>query len=295
MPTKAVAAAAVVALFCLASPAASFEVEGHRGARWARPENTLAAFRYALALGVDTLEMDVHATKDDVLVVTHDPLLNPDQCLDPDGKRIASKILIRSLTIEELQRYDCGSLINPRFKEQVPQPKERIPTFEEVLTWLDTSTDPRARKVHLNVEIKSEAAHPEYTPAPEPFTRLVLETARRHRLRDRFILQSFDYRTLEAAKKLAPETILSALVEDRPTEPLAALAKRVHADIVSPNYEWLTAEDVAGLHAAGVKVVPWTANTPEVWKKLVELGVDGIISDDPKALLEFRKGLEPAN
>src|SRR4029077_9880562 len=125
-------AVAAAALFCLASPAASFEVEGHRGARWARPENTLAAFRYALSLGVDTLEMDLHATKDDVLVVTHDPFLNPDVCLDPDGKRIAAKILVRSLTIEELQRYDCGSLINPRFTEQVPQPKERIPTFEEV-------------------------------------------------------------------------------------------------------------------------------------------------------------------
>ena len=75
-PSSTRAVAAVVALFCLASPAASFEVEGHRGARWVRPENTLAAFRYALALGVDTLEMALHATKDDI-PWDHDPFLNP--------------------------------------------------------------------------------------------------------------------------------------------------------------------------------------------------------------------------
>lgn len=283
-------------LLCLAAPQERpplrrFEVEGHRGARWVRPENTLAAFRYALEAGVDTLEMDLHATLDDVLVVTHDPFLNPDTCLDPDGKKIKKALRVRELPLRFLKRYDCGSLINPRFKDQVPKPKARIPTFEELLTWLDASKNPRAREVQLNVETKSEEAHPDYAPEPEAFVKLILAAVKRHRLGRRFILQSFDYRTLAIAKRLDPKIRTSALVEFRPKESLVELAKRTQADIVSSNHEWLTKEDVQELHKAGVQVLPWTANTQADWRRLAEFGVDGIITDNPKALLEFRSKL----
>ncbi|MBI5200211.1 MAG: MFS transporter, partial [Elusimicrobia bacterium] len=281
------AAVAGLILACLGS-ASAFEVEGHRGARWVRPENTLAAFRYALEAGVDTLELDLHATKDDVLVVTHDPFLSPELCLGPNGERLTEKAWVRKLTLKELQRYDCGSLVNPRFKAQVAQPGERIPSFEELLAWLDTEENPRAKTVLLNVETKSEPEHPDWTPEPEPFTKLVLASVKKHKLGKRFVLQSFDYRTLEAAKKLSPKTTLSALVEFRPKEPLVELAKRLKADIVSPDHAWLTKEDVDALHAARVKVVPWTANDEAAWRKLDGYGVDGIISDDPKSLLEYR-------
>ena len=271
--------------------AVPFDVEGHRGARAARPENTMSAFRYAVEVGADTLEMDLHATKDDVLVITHDPFLNPDLCLDPGGKRIEKPVLVRGLTFQELQRYDCGTLRNPRFKEQVPHPKERIPSFEALLKWLSTSRDPRARRVRLNVETKSEEAHPEYTPAPEPFTRMVLAALKKHGMLERATLQSFDYRTLAAARAMEPRLVRVALVEERPKETLAELASRVKADIVSPDFTWLTAADVQALHAAGVRVIPWTVNDEKDWKRLVEMGVDGIISDDPKGLAAFRAGL----
>jgi glycerophosphoryl diester phosphodiesterase len=272
----------------LAASSAAYEVEGHRGARWARPENILSAFRYALEAGVDTLELDLHATKDDVLVITHDPQLNPDLCLDSRGRRLEGRTLVRSLTLAELKGFDCGSLVNPRFPEQVPQPKELIPTFEELLRWLEEDPDPRARSVALNVETKSDPAHPGHAPAPEEFARMVLAAAKTHRLGKRLILQSFDFRTLIAAKKLDPGVTTSALIEDRPREPLARLARRVRADIVSPDHRWLKKADVEELHKAGVKVVPWTANTEADWRRLAELGVDGIITDNPKALLEFR-------
>lgn len=284
---KPAAAAAALALLA-AAPAAAWEVEGHRGARAARPENTMSAFRYALDAGADVLELDLHVTKDDVLVVTHDPHVNPDLCLDYNGQRLKRWVLVRQLTLEELKHFDCGTLVNPRFPEQVPQPEEHIPTFEELLARLEKDPNPRARKVKLNVETKSEEAHPEYAPAPEAFVRLVLAAAKKHNLGKRLVLQSFDYRTLLAAKKLEPKLTTSALVEFRPKETLAALARRVKADVVSPNHEWLTQADVTALHEAGIRVVPWTANKEEDWKRLAELGVDGIITDDPKAALKFR-------
>jgi glycerophosphoryl diester phosphodiesterase len=269
----------------------NFEVQGHRGARWMRPENTLSAFQYALAAGVDTLEMDLLVTKDDVVVVAHDPLLNPEICLDPRGEKIAKPVAIRSLTLKQLRKYDCGSLVNPRFPAQAPQPKERIPTFEEVLIWLAADPNPRAKQVLLNVETKSEEAHPEYAPAPRAFAKSVIALLRKHRVMGRTTLQSFDFRTLVAARELEPKIPIAALIEDRPAEPLAAIGARLKADIVSPNHEWLTREDVESLQAAQVKVIPWTANTREVWEKLAEFGVDGIITDHPQALIEYRDSI----
>ena len=184
----------------LLAAAGAFEVQGHRGARAVRPENTLTAFKYALEAGVDTLELDLHASKDGVLVVTHDPFLNPKLCLGPDGRKIKAGLLVRGLDAAELKRYDCGSLVNPRFRKQVPRPGERIPTFEEVLTWLETDPDPRARRVRINVETKSEPEHPEYAPAPEEFAALVLGAVKRRGMMERFTLQSFDFRTLTAAR-----------------------------------------------------------------------------------------------
>lgn len=281
----------VAALALLAPPTPAFEVEGHRGARWVRPENTLAAFRYALEAGVDTLELDLHVTRDDVLVVTHDPFVNPALCLDPGGKRLDKPVLVRGLSLAELRRYDCGTLVNPRFPEQTPQPKERIPSFDELLAWLAKSKHPRAKSVRLNVETKSEPGHPEYAPEPEAFAKLVLDARAKYKLGKRLVLQSFDFRTLTAARKLDPGVIISALIEKRPQESLVEIAKTLQADVVSPNYEWLTREDVQALHKAGIKVVPWTANTEEAWKLLAGYGVDAIISDHPKALLAYRAKL----
>lgn len=283
-------------LAALAGPSAaavpSFEVHGHRGARSSRPENTLSAFRFALQAGVDSLELDLNVTKDDVLVVTHDPFLNPAICQTGEGKPLPKRLLIRELTLKELQAYDCGARVHPRFPRQVAQPGERIPTFEAVLEWLAGEKDPRARTVGLNVETKSEEEHPQYAPEPAAFAKLVLDAFRKHGLGKRALLQSFDFRTLREARKIDPSQRISALVEERPGRgQLARIARELKVDVISPNHEWLKERDVRELHAMGVKVVPWTANDEAAWKKLVSLGVDGIISDDPEALLKFRAKL----
>ncbi len=269
-------------------------VHGHRGARAMRPENTLAAFRYAIENGVDVLEMDLAVTKDNVLVVSHHPAIATDkpsypgerQCIGPhDG------MPIRQQTLSEIKQYDCGSKTLKEFPKQVAVPGEKIPTFEEVLD-LALPTN-----VQLNVETKSFPNRPELTPTPEEFVRLINDAVVKRHMESRVILQSFDYRTLLAMKKLNPSIRRAALfgvargdaamgITD-PDKDFVSLAKKSQATLLSPAFQLVTPEAVKAAHDAGFPVVPWTANTPADWQKLLDANVDAIISDDPKALLDW--------
>jgi glycerophosphoryl diester phosphodiesterase len=249
-------------------------VHGHRGARALRPENTLPAFEYAISVGVDALELDMAVTKDNVIVVSHDPLLHPPVCSGDKPEAV-----IRQLTLAEVKKWDCGKVQNPAFPRQQTIPGTRIPTLEEVF-----ALAPRG-KFLFNIETKSFPDHPELTPPPDEFARMVLAIVRKHHLESRVILQSFDFRTLIAMKKLAPEIQLSALYEGAPKD-FVTIAKESGAGIVSPQFKLVTPEQVRAAHAAGLQVVPWTADTPEDWDQLVAAGVDAIISDDPAALIE---------
>jgi glycerophosphoryl diester phosphodiesterase len=257
--------------------AGSILVHGHRGARAVRPENTIPAFEYAIQAGVDVLELDMAVTKDDVLVVSHDPLLNPEICKGPGSPRP-----IRTLTLSELRQWDCGALRNPRFPKQTPIPGTPIPTLDEVFALASRG------RFEFNIETKSFVDHPEYTPAPEKFARLVLDCVRRHGLESRVILQSFDFRTLHAMKTLAPGMRLSALYERGP-DTFVDVARRAGAQIVSPEADLVTPEKVKAAHAAGLQVVAWTANTRPAWDALIAARVDAIISDDPAALIAYLK------
>ncbi len=256
-------------------------VHGHRGARAIYPENTLPAFEYAIHQGADVLEMDLAVTKDNVLVISHDPHINPEICTGPHPG-----IAIHELTLAELKQYDCGALKNPHFPKQHPVPGTRIPTLDEVLNLAGMGT------FQFNIETKSFPDHPELTPTPEAFARLMLDQIRKHKVESRVIMQSFDFRTLHAMKKLAPEIRLAALYEGSP-RPFVNIAKEAGASIISPYYELVTVEQVKAAHAAGLEVVPWTADTPQVWQTLIDAKVDAIISDDPAALIAYltTKGL----
>ena len=141
-------------------------------------------------------------------------------------------------------------------------------------------------KFLFNIETKSFPDHPELTPPPEEFARLVLAVVRKHHLESRVVLQSFDFRTLHAMKKLAPEIRRAALWEGRPRS-FVEIGKEAEAQIVSPQFRLVTPEQVKAAHAAGFEVLPWTPNAPVEWKRLVDAGVDGIITDDPAALIAF--------
>jgi glycerophosphoryl diester phosphodiesterase len=265
-------------------------VEGHRGARARLPENSLPAMEYALKLGVDVLEMDLAVTKDRKLVLSHDPHINPVICLDAAGRKIEGEHgpLIFLLNLEEVKKFDCGSIQNPRFKDQKTVPGTRIPTLDEVFDLIAKSKLPAAKRVLFNIETKIFADQPGATTTPEEFAKLLVDQLKRRKMFDRTVIQSFDYRTLEAARALDSKVKIAALSEN-PKEDLVATALRLKADILSPNFQLVTPELVEKLHAQKIQVVPWTANDAAEWGRLASMGVDRIISDDPEALIAFLK------
>ncbi len=264
------------------------EVQGHRGARARYPENTIPAFEYALQVGVDVLELDMAITQDGKIVVSHDPHISAKICLNAKGRKLEKEPLIHELTLAQVKTYDCGTLINPRFPHQRPVSPTQIPTLEEVFKYVKDSKHPVAKKVRFNIETKSFADHPEYTVAPAEFAKRVIAVVKKHHMMNRVILQSFDYRTLEEARKIEPKIVIAALSETK-GEDLVASAKKLNANICSPDFEMISGDTVKKLHDIGVQVVPWTLNTPEDWKKAIDMNVDGIITDDPGELISFLK------
>jgi glycerophosphoryl diester phosphodiesterase len=258
----------------LAAPSAIL-VHGHRGARAVMPENTLPAFQYAIREGADFIELDLAVTKDNILVVSHDLETNDTICRGPK-----TKTPIRQLTFAELQQWDCGAMGNPGFPQQKAIAGTRMPSLDEVLKATKGS------RVQFNIETKINPNHPELTPEPKEFARLLLEQLRRHKVEKRTIVQSFDFRTLTAMRELEPSIRLSALWDPRAKDWLKQ-TKELGFRIVSPHFLLITPEIVREAHTQGIQVVPWTANTPDIWAKLRDAQVDAIITDDPAGLIAF--------
>jgi len=225
------------------------KVHGHRGARARRPENTLAAFAYAIEAGADAVELDVAVTRDDVLVVSHDPVL------------AGSGEIIRERSLAGL--------------------RGRIPTLEQVFDLVKPS------RAELNIELKSFPDEPQYTPAPDRFAALLLDLMRRHVISERVMVQSFDFRVTRAMQSQAPEIRRGALTEDDPRDFPAIALDAGNAHYVAPLFSLVTPAKVIQAHDAGIQVIPWTVNSPDDWRRMVEAGVDAIITDDPAALLDW--------
>jgi glycerophosphoryl diester phosphodiesterase len=263
----------------IAPQAFALDVQGHRGARGHLPENTLPGFQRALELGATTLELDVGVTRDGVVVVHHDRALNPDVARGPGGEWIgAPGPLIKDLTFEELQRYDVGRLrpgsqYARRFPHQQPLDGVRIPRLAEVL----------ALRAHFNIETKVSPEAPHETLAPEPFALALIAEVRKAGATTRTTIQSFDWRTLKVVEREAPEIATVYLTGSRNADPLA-----VHAAggrIWSPEHATLTPHKAARARQLGLKLVPWTVNEPADIARMLELKVDGIISDYPDRVL----------
>jgi glycerophosphoryl diester phosphodiesterase len=280
--------------------AAAFDLQAHRGGRGLTPESTLAGFRNAIALGVATLETDLAVTRDDVLVLSHEPRLNPDLVRGPDGKWLeGAGPTIHSLTLAELKTYDIGRL-NPatrygqQFPTQTPHDGERFPTLAELYAMAEPG-------IRFNIETKIDPTKPDQTVDPAHFARLTVEAIRTAKMERRTTIQSFDWRTLLEAKRLAPEIETVCLtiesqdmntVSPRPSPWLAGLdvknsgsiqqlARRTGCSAWSPFWRNVTAATVVEAHALGLKVIPWTVNDPAEMKRLIDLKVDGLITDYP--------------
>jgi glycerophosphoryl diester phosphodiesterase len=262
-------------------------VHGHRGCRAVLPENTLAAFDAALRAGVDVLGFGVNVTKDGVVVVVHGQYIDPEICRFSDG-RPAERVPIRSLTLAEVKAYDCGALKNPRFPGQSARPGQPIPTLAEVFAYVKASGYPAAATVQFSIETRIVPGEPDLSPSPEEFARQVVAAVRNAKMESRAILQSFDRRTIEAARKIEPRIRLSMLLSDNLPD-LVAVAQAGRAHFISPHRSWITKEDVNRLHAVGVKVVPWAVNEEKDWERMLDLGADAVITDDPEAFLSFLK------
>lgn len=272
---------------CTTNP--KLEIQGHRGARALYPENSLPGFLYALKLGIKTLELDLGVTKDNVVVIYHDQMINPEFCRYLDGREAPKNIPLRSLTFNQVKEFDCGALGNKRFPNQRIIPQTQIPSLEEFFETILSQEHPNAQKVWFNIETKSHPDQPHLQPTPEKFISLILEQVDQYNLEERVIIQSFDHRTLKVLKKIRPQIKTAALFYERPTGSLITATKEAAGDILSPYYQWVSKEDVVMLRDAGIPVIPWTANDELTWAKLIEIGVDGIITDDPQGLIDYLK------
>ena len=293
--------------FALATSGLAFDLQGHRGARGLMPENTLEGFRHALEIGVTTLETDLTITEDGAVVLSHDRVLNTDLARGPDGAWLpAPGPAINSLTLAGLRTYDVGR-IKPgtkyaqQFPDQRPVDGARIPTLAELFKLAQDLGKP----VRFNIETKISPDHSSEAPDPESFSHQVVRVIRDAGMSDRTTIQSFDWRTLVAVRRIAPEIATVCLTAQstlqdritggvrRPSPWLAGLdpadhgvsvprlVKAAGCAIWSPRYAELTAETLAQAHALGLKVVPWTINAPADMGRAIDMGVDGLITDYP--------------
>lgn len=266
--------------------AQQLDIQGHRGARGLLPENTIPAFIRALDEGVTTLELDVAITADGQVVVSHEPYMSASICLQPDGTRIAKgqdkNHNIFEMTFEEVAKYDCGSIGNPSFDSQKAM-KVNKPLLSEVVMAAEAHIkNNKLAAVNYNVEIKSSPAGDEvFHPDVAIFSRLVLAVLNKHLPKSRYTIQSFDFRVLKHLQKENPDVTLVALVENARKYKTLIEDLGFTPDVFSPNHFFLTKEMVDHCHEKGMKVVPWTVNDRERMQKLVEMGVDGIITDYP--------------
>ncbi|GLZ75724.1 putative glycerophosphoryl diester phosphodiesterase precursor [Actinorhabdospora filicis] len=298
-----------------------FDLQAHRGGIGLVVENTISSFSNALELGVTTLELDVQITEDGRAVVTHDRKVTGAKCLDtapavpgdPEFPYVGK--YIKTLTLAQVKTLDCGSLAQPSFPGQETHPGERMPTLREVF---DLVHRYRANKVMLNVETKVEAGAPEQTAPREQFVQVTAAEVRRAGLLRQVTVQSFDWGALMRMGQVEPRLPLVALtnydflqtgkpgaspwlggidIDDFGGDPIAAIAtfgagafSPVHGfpqngHVGDPGYRpYVTAEMVRHAHAYGIKVVPWTVDDEATMRKLIDDGVDGIITDYPDVL-----------
>jgi glycerophosphoryl diester phosphodiesterase len=302
---------ACLGLALLPAAAAALDLQGHRGARGLAPENTLAGVATALGIGVSTLELDLGISRDGAVVVVHDQRLSPDLARTADGGWVEPPgPALAELTLAELKSFDVGR-IRPgsdyaaRFAEQRPVDGATVPTLAEVVALVRKAGNRTAR---FNLETKLSPLAPELAPDPEVFAGAVVEAVESAGIASRTTIQSFDWRTLHAVQALTPQIALACLTAEQPwfdtvgrgragASPwtggldvdqfegdVAALAAAAGCDVWSPHAGNVDRAAVRSAHRHGLRVIVWTVNDPAEMERLIELRVDGIITDYPDRL-----------
>lgn len=245
---------------------------------------------HAIDLGVDAVEMDVVISKDHQVVIAHEPYMPADICAMPDGSRIAEaeevKHNLYQMDYEKIALYNCG-LKHPRFKEQETVAVHR-PLLAELFDQAEEyCKEAGLKQIQYTIEIKCDEKYDNlYHPTPEVYVRLVLEVIAKHGLADRCVLQSFDYRILQEIRKQAPHIRLSMLIQEDFDLVQEIESLGFQTEIIGPRFDKVDAALIDIAHARDMQVVPWTVNELADMERLIEVGVDGIITDYPN-----RKGL----
>ena len=252
------------------------EIHGHRGAKNVYPENSIKGFRYTMTTGVDALELDLRLTKDEQIVIFHDEEIDTLQCHKDQSQPQESpaSLLIKELELKQIQQYRC-------------EWGEKIPSLEEFIVWLQQSPFPNKYSVKLNIEIKTRPSY-DTDDDVRRFVTTLMNTIRQLNIKNPIIIQSFDERALQMVREIDPDMTLSYLVEERDkVDTMIDTAVRLHATYLSPNYNLLSKQRVTEMHDHHLKVLPWVINSTTVFQQMLNMGVDGIITDEPKEMIEY--------
>jgi glycerophosphoryl diester phosphodiesterase len=266
------------------------DVHGHRGCRGLLPENSMPAFLRATELGCDYLELDVVLSGDGQVVVSHEPWMSGRICLAPAGEDIPRKreqeLNLHRMSVAEIRRYDCGSLEHPDFPHQELMPVHK-PTLREVVEAVDEHTLMNGMaSASFNIEIKSR---PEwygiFQSQPAPYVAAVIATIDSLGIAERCLLQSFDPAILEAIREQRPGIPLAFLVEESRGVAADLSLLSFVPEVYSPWFPLVDRRVLRQVRELGMDLVVWTVNEPQDIRRMLDLGVDGIISDYPDRVM----------
>lgn len=258
--------------------------QGHRGARGLYPENTITGMEEALKYPITTLEMDVVITKDKKVILSHEPWMNGEICLSPQGKKIKEKEFnIYKMDYDEILKFDCGSLRTKEFPYQVLASTGK-PTLEKVLSVIESKY--KERKINYNIEIKytKEWEKKGFVPDLRTFSEEVIKVIKKHLPESRYIIQSFNFDVLNHVRKIYPEIRLSALNTKAVAPEDLVQELGFMPEFYSPYFKNLTPAIVKAYKPLTIKLIPWTVNDVEAMEELINLGADGIITDYPNLI-----------
>lgn len=270
------------------------EIQGHRGARGLLPENSIPGFVIAIREGADVLEMDLCIAGDGNIIVSHEPWMSHEICTAPNGDPISAsrerEYNLHQMSTSEIQAFDCGMKAHPRFPDQrhLPIQKPTLAEVVEVTEAVPMLVD--GRQIRYNVEIKHRGdMEPQFCPDAAVFAEKVIAEVRRLGIENRTCIQSFSAEALNAVHQQAPEMTTAWLTDSE--EPVSAQLAKINftPSIYSPQWERIDANDVNTLQQKNIQVIPWTVNEPEDLFAVMEMGVDGIITDYPDRLYSLRK------
>lgn len=266
------------------------EVQGHRGDRGSFPENSIPAFISAVKKGVDVVELDVVISKDQKVVVSHESFMSSQYMLDVEGKPVTKEkqksYNLYEMTYDSIRKFDSGSRGNEAFPQQQKQ-KTYKPLLSEVIDSVEHYISRNNLKsVRYNIEIKSEKA--EYgisQPEPKQFCQLVMKIIKEKRMEDKISIQSFDPEVLKVMHKMFSKTKTAFLVGE------GSLRKNLskldfYPETYSPTFKLVNKETVDSIRMLKMKIIPWTVNNEMDIDRMLQLKVDGIITDYPEKILK---------